>query len=73
MATLARMLTETVAATGTVALKLDELELPDTALDQASARVAGLLAARGIGPGDRVGLMMPNLPYSPFAFYGVAS
>jgi long-chain acyl-CoA synthetase len=53
------------------AVKLDDLELSYEALEAGSARVAGLLAAHGIGPGDRVGLMLPNLPYFPFAFFGV--
>ena len=39
-------------------------------LDDASARVAGLLRARGCGSGDRVGVMLPNVPEFPFAYYG---
>jgi long-chain acyl-CoA synthetase len=71
MANLAKMLTEAVAEHGErAALKLDDLELTYTALDEACARTAGVLAARGIGPGDRVGVMLPNLPYFPFVFYG---
>ncbi len=31
-------------------------------LDEQSRRVAGALAARGIGPGDRVGVWLPNCP-----------
>jgi long-chain acyl-CoA synthetase len=66
------MLADTVAEHGDrVAVKLDDLEIPYTALDAGSKAVAGLLKAKGIGPGDRVGLMLPNLPYFPFAFYGV--
>ena len=71
MTNLTGMLADTVAAQGDrVAVKLDDLELSYAALDAASARVAGLLASKGVGPGDRVGLMLPNLPYFPFAFYG---
>ena len=71
MANLAEMLTETVAEYGDrIALKLDDLELPYSVVEEASARVAGLLAARGVEPGDRVGVMLPNLPYFPFVFYG---
>ncbi|HXS43868.1 MAG TPA: long-chain fatty acid--CoA ligase [Solirubrobacteraceae bacterium] len=71
MTNLAEMLADTVAEHGDrTALKLDELELPYAVLDEAGARVAGLLAAQGVGPGDRVGLMLPNLPYFPFAFFG---
>jgi long-chain acyl-CoA synthetase len=71
MANLAEMLTETVAGHGDrIALKLDDLELPYSVVDEASARVAGLLAANGVEAGDRVGVMLPNLPYFPFAFFG---
>jgi long-chain acyl-CoA synthetase len=53
------------------ALKLDDLELTYAELDEASARVAGLLAGMGIQPGDRVGIMLPNVPYFPMAYYGI--
>ena len=54
-----------------IALKLDETEIPYAALDAASARVAGLLRARGIGRGARVGIMLPNVPQFAIAYYGV--
>jgi long-chain acyl-CoA synthetase len=54
-----------------VALKLDGLELTYAQLDEASARVAGLLTARGLEHGDRVGIMLPNVPHFPVAYYGV--
>jgi long-chain acyl-CoA synthetase len=53
------------------AVKLDDVVLSYAALDQASARVAAMLRARGIEPGDRVGIMLPNVPYFPVAYYGV--
>ncbi|HEV7846812.1 MAG TPA: AMP-binding protein, partial [Thermoleophilaceae bacterium] len=72
MTNLTGILAETVAEHGDrTAIKLDDLEIPYTGLDEGSARVAGLLKARGVEPGDRVGLMLPNLPYFPFAFFGV--
>jgi long-chain acyl-CoA synthetase len=40
-------------------------------LDRASAHVAGRLAAQGIRPGDRVGLMAPNVPEFVAAYYGI--
>ena len=40
-------------------------------LDERSARVAGLLRERGLEPGDRVGVMLPNVPEFPIAYYGV--
>jgi long-chain acyl-CoA synthetase len=54
-----------------VAFKLDEVELTYAALDEGSARVAGMLKAAGVEPGDRVGIMLPNVPYFPVAYYGV--
>jgi long-chain acyl-CoA synthetase len=54
-----------------VALKLDDVEVTYSALDAASARVAGLLAERGVQPGDRVGVMLPNVPYFATVYYGV--
>jgi long-chain acyl-CoA synthetase len=53
------------------ALKLDERELTYWALDLASARLAGLLMARGLLPGQRVGVMLPNVPQLAVAHYGV--
>jgi long-chain acyl-CoA synthetase len=53
-----------------VAIKLDELELSYALLDQGSQRVAAVLAGMGVRAGDRIGLMMPNLPYFPVIFYG---
>jgi long-chain acyl-CoA synthetase len=71
MTNLAEMLTQTVAVHGSrTAIKLDDLELTYSVVDEASARVAGLLAGHGVGAGDRVGLMLPNVPYFPFAFFG---
>ncbi len=53
------------------ALKLDDIVVSYAALDEASARVAGMLASLGVEPGDRVGIMLPNVPYFPIAYYGV--
>jgi long-chain acyl-CoA synthetase len=53
------------------ALKLDDLEITYAELDDASARVAGLLAEMGLEPGDRVGIMLPNVPYFPMVYFGV--
>jgi long-chain acyl-CoA synthetase len=54
-----------------IALRLDEVEIPYAGLDAASACLAGLLAAKGLRPGDRVGVMLPNVPYFAVAYYGV--
>ena len=53
-----------------VAVKLDDSELSYAALDAATARVAGLLRAKGVQPGDRVGIMLPNVPYFAVCYYG---
>jgi long-chain acyl-CoA synthetase len=52
------------------AIKLDDITLNYAVVDQAVARAAGLLRAAGVQPGDRVGIMLPNVPYFPFLFYG---
>jgi long-chain acyl-CoA synthetase len=54
-----------------VAVRLDDIELSYAALDGATAHIAGLLHERGIGPGDRVGIMLPNVPHFAVCYYGV--
>jgi long-chain acyl-CoA synthetase len=69
---LASVLTDTAAAhPDNVAVKLDDTELSYKLLDGASAHVAGLLRGKGVGAGDRVGIMLPNVPYFPIAYYGI--
>ena len=69
---LARILTETAAEHGDrTAFKLDDIELSYTMLDETSARVAALLRQKGVEPGERVGLMLPNVPYFPAIYYGI--
>jgi long-chain acyl-CoA synthetase len=55
---------------GHTVVRLDDDHLTYAQLDEASARFAGMLAGRGIGPGDRIGVMMPNVPQFPVAYYG---
>ena len=52
------------------AVRLNELELTYAELDDRSARLAALLAEHGLQPGDRVGVMLPNVPDFPIAYYG---
>ncbi|TVT11117.1 long-chain fatty acid--CoA ligase [Amycolatopsis bartoniae] len=52
------------------AIKLDDHVLDYAALHAAAAAVAGDLRERGVEPGDRVGLMVPNVPAFPVLFYG---
>ena len=54
-----------------VAIRLGEETLSYRDLDDASARVAGLLADRNVGPGDPVGLMLPNVPQFAVVYFGV--
>src|SRR4051794_25557375 len=69
---LATILTETAERQPEhLAIKLDDFELNYQLLDEGSARVAGLLKEKGVGPGDRVGIMLPNVPHFPVVFYGV--
>ena len=71
MPNLAHLLTSSAAAhPARPAVKLDDTILTYAALDEASARVAALLRAKGVAPGDRVGVMLPNVPYFPVAYYG---
>src|SRR5712672_4184796 len=69
---LARNLTDTTRTqAGRVAVRVDNAAMTYRALDEASARVAGLLHERGLGPGDRVGIMMPNVAEVPVVYYGI--
>jgi long-chain acyl-CoA synthetase len=52
------------------AVKLDDVVLNYAVLDAAAARAAGMLRAKGVGAGDAVGLMMPNVPYFPIVYFG---
>jgi hypothetical protein len=52
------------------AVRLDDLVLTYAELQEGARRVAGLLKEKGVGPGDRVGLVLPNVPPFPVLFYG---
>jgi long-chain acyl-CoA synthetase len=52
------------------AIKLDDIVLNYEALDAGVARAAGLLRSKGVEPGDRVGMQLPNVPYFPIVYYG---
>ncbi|MET8956859.1 long-chain-fatty-acid--CoA ligase [Streptomyces sp. NPDC004393] len=53
------------------ALRLDTQITTYAELDERSARVAALLRAEGVGPGDRVALMLPNVPEFVVLYYGI--
>jgi len=52
------------------ALRMDDLVLTYAQFREAVGRMSTLLASLGVEPGDRVGLMLPNVPAFPIAFYG---
>jgi long-chain acyl-CoA synthetase len=54
-----------------VAIRLGDDVLTYRDLDGSSARVAGLLAGRGVRPGRPVAIMLPNVPEYAVVYYGV--
>ena len=54
-----------------VAIKLDDFEINYALLEQVAMRVQGLLKARGIEPGDRVAMMVPNVPQFAAIYFGI--
>ena len=57
--------------TARIALKLDDQEVNYAVLNEGASRIAGLLKAKGLEPGDRVGIMLPNVPYFAVVYYGI--
>ncbi|WP_433380980.1 long-chain-fatty-acid--CoA ligase [Streptosporangium sp. CA-115845] len=58
-------------APGRTALVFGDLRLPYSMVNSIANQVANLLVARGIGKGDKVALLCPNLPYFPFVYFGI--
>jgi long-chain acyl-CoA synthetase len=52
------------------AVRLDNEQLTYAELDERSARFATLLIERGVQPGDRVAIMLPNVPEFAVVYYG---
>src|ERR1035438_2608711 len=52
------------------AIRLDSLVLSYIELREAAGRAASLLTSLGVMPGDRIGIMLPNVPAFPIAFFG---
>jgi long-chain acyl-CoA synthetase len=72
MTNLAELLSDAAAESPeSTAVKLDDLTLSYARLDRAAARVAGVLRAKGMRLGDRVGVMLPNVPYFAAVYYGI--
>jgi len=53
------------------AVRLDDLTLTYRQLSDLSARAADWLHEHGVAPGDRVGIMLPNIAQFPVLYYGV--
>ena len=54
-----------------IAIQLDEQVMTYRDLDELSSRAASWLAGRGVKAGDRVGLMLPNVPEFAVLYYGI--
>jgi long-chain acyl-CoA synthetase len=54
-----------------IACKLDDAAFDYSLLDNASARVASMLKSLDVQEGDRVAIMLPNVPYFPAVYYGI--
>ncbi|WP_256838138.1 long-chain-fatty-acid--CoA ligase [Ornithinimicrobium faecis] len=53
------------------ALVLGDTRLSYAQVNGAANQVANYLVAQGIGPGDKVALTCPNLPFFPIVYYGI--
>ncbi|MCC3289832.1 AMP-binding protein [Arthrobacter sp. zg-Y1110] len=72
MPNLASILSDTAARSpDSPVLRIGDSVMSYAALDELSARAAGLLAARGIGSGDRVALLLPDVPPMAALYYGI--
>jgi long-chain acyl-CoA synthetase len=69
---LASIVTESAARTPEApAIRLGDVQLTYGQLDELSARLAAMLRSKGLEREDRVGVMLPNVPEFPVAYYGV--
>src|SRR3954465_5884706 len=71
MGNLAQNLLDTAARNGDrPALRMDDVVLTYAEFRDAALRVAAFLQQRGVEPGDRVGMVLPNVVSFPVLFYG---
>src|SRR4029453_14354931 len=56
---------------GHVAIRHNQRALTYTELDRAARGVAASLHQAGVGPGQHVALMIPNLPEFTIAYFGI--
>jgi long-chain acyl-CoA synthetase len=69
---LAANLTDTTSVHGgRVAVRVGDAAMTYRDLDEASAGIAGYLRGRGLEPGDRVGIMLPNVAEFLVLYYGI--
>jgi long-chain acyl-CoA synthetase len=54
-----------------VVIRLGEAAIPYAELDRAARGVAASLRARGIQPGDRVAVLIPNVPEFTITYFGI--
>jgi long-chain acyl-CoA synthetase len=72
MTNLSGLLTDSAERFGDrTAIVLGDTRLTYAQVDGFANMCANLLRARGIGPGDRVALSCPNLPYFSIVYYGI--
>jgi long-chain acyl-CoA synthetase len=72
MTNLSLNLTEAAAMyPDSVAIRYDDYTLSFAELDDAGARLATFLESEGVEAGDRVGLMLPNIPAFAVVYYGI--
>ncbi|MDT2005604.1 long-chain fatty acid--CoA ligase [Rhodococcus opacus] len=72
MTNLAHILTESARRhPDRPAIRFDDIVVTYAELDELTARAAGWLRARGIDPGDRVGISLPNVVAFPVLYYGL--
>ena len=72
LVTVPDLLAATAAAhPGRVAVRSDDRELTYGELGDLARRYAAVLVDRGVRPGDRVGVLVPNVPEFLPAYYGV--
>ncbi|MBM9463973.1 AMP-binding protein, partial [Aeromicrobium sp. YIM 150415] len=72
MANLSRILEESAKKyPDRTAIVFGDTRLTYAQVDGAANQVANLLVSRGIEPGDKVAISIPNLPYFTIVYFGI--
>jgi acyl-coenzyme A synthetase/AMP-(fatty) acid ligase len=53
---------------GNIALRMDDQVVTYGQPDEATARLAQMMISMGVGPGDRIGLMVPNARLAAYKY-----